>query len=317
MAVVSVEELWPGRDGEDNVNRKRTYTRTFLAITDNVADDATVVGADHRIPRLGAFHPNDPFSWVVKNQPRQSDDSPTLWTVTISYGTDLPEVMARESQQVDENGESQAGDVAKDPSSRAENPLDRQPSWRVDYEQATEVCEEDWQGFPILNSAGDPFDPPLEKEVSYRVVSVSFNVAGINFDLLDQFDDAINNAPWKGRPAYTWRITGLNYESAMENGISFWKVSMRFKYKAKGWLRRVIDRGFREIQTTGSAGAGTLATKLVRIMDKTTGGYPTEPQLLNGSGVRLPDTDADGKRTPPVFLTFHTFAEKNFNALGI
>lgn len=305
MGVVYVEELWDGRGGEDGIERKRKYTRRFEVRTDTYADDATTVGNSPLLPRNGQRHPMDAYALLVKIRPEGTADDPTLWTVSCDYDTEIPRAQARESQKIDPDT-GQSKESGQDPQTRPENPLDRPATYKVSHEQTSEVVEDDNAGSPILNSADDPFDPPLEEERSYAVVTVSKNYAVVEFDWLELFVDSINSTRWRGRAPFTCRMIAIEYEPAQENNVSFWKVQFRIKIRKQLWLKKVIDRGFREKIPTGP---GTF--KWERITDPGTGAFPTEPQLLDGNGRKL--TAGSG----PVFRTFHTKPEKSFNQLGI
>src|SRR5687767_9681775 len=89
MAVVSVNEL-PGVEGGVNDKFETEYTRKFQVITSSPLDGPVAVIAPTGIPRIG-----DPYltsteqdlTAIAKEiRPKQDDDNPKRWEVTVTYG---------------------------------------------------------------------------------------------------------------------------------------------------------------------------------------------------------------------------------------
>ncbi len=309
MSVSYVKELFEGRRASDSQERRRTYTRVYEVRTTDPNDSGYVAGGASGLPRGGDAHPDDNAAFVVKNDPAQHSEDPTLWTVTIEYDTQLSNTaIGKESQQVDSSGETTTNpDSPSEAGQRQENPLSRPPTYSVSHEKVQEVVEYDYNGDPILNSAGDPFDPPPMREVSYPVLTIKKNMVSFTYTMLEQYQDAVNSATWRGFEPGKVKIDGINWESAFENGITYWVVTFVFKVRYKGWRLRLLDTGFNELI---AAETDRPAYKR-RIKDKD-GAYPNEPQLLNGDGQRL------GADEAPVFLEpKQIFRELPFAALGV
>lgn len=343
--VVSVDELWQGRGGSDGITRQRNYTRVFEVRTDNPFDDATVAGGPQArllgLPGNGFPYPLDAFALVVAIRPDQHPDDPTLWTVTVEYSTDLPRRQAAETQTFDPaTGESKESPTGRDPTARPENPLDRDAVFEVDYEEATEIMTHTPAGFPILNCADMPYDPPAEDENSYPVVLVTKNLAVVQFDWLDQFVNSVNSVKWMNRPVRTCRIKNLGYKPMSENGVNFWQVHFRIKIKPQKWDRLLPEVGYYEKVSDGAGGFNRQK------IDKPAGSgvYPDEPQPLNGnrvgvvaeldffgqptgimdiSGVTLDGSSGRGEAITDtgaaklVYTRWRLKPEKDFSALGI
>lgn len=344
MAVLSVWELWEGRGGTDGITRRRDYTRVFEVRTSSPYDDATVAGGPQArglgLPGNGAPYPLDLFARVVRVNPAQHAADPTLWTVTVEYSTDLPRRQAAETQGFDpKTGESKESATGK--GDRPENPLDRDPVYEVDYEEATEVVTHTPAGFPVLNSADMPYDPPVEDERSYAVVTVTKNLAVVQFDWLEQFVDSVNSVKWMGRAVRTCRIKSLSYRPASENGTNFWQVRFRIKVRPQKWDRLVAETGYYE---KVSDGAGGFNRQPIPAATDGAGRPIDEPRLLNGnrvgvvqeldwlgrptnvmdiSGVTLDGTSGRGSAVPNtgaaavVYTRWRLKPEKDFSLLGI
>lgn len=187
--------------------------------------------------------------------------------------------------------------------------------------EGAEVCP--------MNSAGVPFDPPLEKEENIKVIRFSRNVRAYNGDLHDEFQDAINSENITVRKnAYrfvnTWRkhtalIKNIDAVHQFANGLSFWKEAIEVWVKRSTWIREVVDRGLARRQWEGDLND---AGKTISASDNPEGfpfvsrlkdaaGYPiTEPILLDGDGQPL----LEGR--PPVFIKYRTNPEKPFARLS-
>lgn len=350
MAVVSVDELWAGRTGSDGITRQRDYTRVFQVRTSSPADDATVAGGPQArllgLPGNGYPYPVDAFSRVVKIRPDQQAEDPTLWLVSVDYSTNLPWPQARETQGFDPaSGESKESPTGLDPTARPENPLDRDPVYEVDYEEATEIVTHTAAGFPVLNSADLPYDPPLEDERSYAVVTVTKNLAVVKFDWLDQFVDSVNSVKWMNRPVRTCRIKNIGYRPKSENGVNFWEVRFRIKIRPQKWDKLVAEAGYYEVVSDGSGGwnrpqipvpsdaagrevAGPYPLNGNRVgvvaetdyLGQPTGVMDISGVTLNGrSGRGSALATAGGTGGPPqlVYTRWRLKPEKDFSALGI
>lgn len=288
MAVVYQKELFEGRSGGDNLERKRNYVRVYEVRTDDVNDDAYTVGAGggtgDTIPRNGEPHPSDTFAVMVDIDAMQSSADSTLWLVTCRYSSDLPADQQREALTYDSAGlpsefpgatsGSGGGQATREP-----DPRDRPPQFEVDWEREMEVVERDINGDWITNSANDPFDPPVMAEVVYPVITITKNVA-IDSPVLDianqqEWQDSTNSdSPW-GLPEKTLRIVRIRHSSAVENDIAYAVVSMSLKINRKTWVKRLKDVGYRDLDG-------------VWFTDPKTQALPADPRPLDGAGFEQP-----------------------------
>ncbi len=316
MAVVHVEELWPGRGGKDGIEKKFTHTRIFEVKTDDPADDEMTAGAAEGLPRNGDAHPNNDRAAMIDIDCQNSDDDPTLWLVVCTYSTEIPGNQARETAGYDPTSGASiptgGGGEGTDPYQRAENPLDRPATYRVDWESTTEICTEGTFGAAIKNSAGDPFDPPPQVEVSYPVITIEKNYPIgdpiLNLDVQDEYQDAVNLDAWHGIDAGKCRFVGLNVIYGFENGVRFGRVTFRIKIRKKGWLLRLVDCGFREF-VPGSL-TPPPADKMEPIRDEH-GVEVAQPVPLDGAGRKLTPGAA------LVYLEFSIYTEKLYAPLGL
>lgn len=295
MAVVSVEQLFEGRSGSDNLERKRDYVQTWEVLTDDDQDDATVAGGTALLPRNGESHPNDPWAVMVAIDPVQDSASPRRWIVTCRFSSSVPTDQQREALTYDSSGVpsenagySTGGGTGGggNQMSREDNPLDRPAQISMTWEKASEVLRRDQAGVAIKNSAGDPFDPPPMVERSYPVLTIKKNIP-LTSDFLKienqvDYQEAINSdTPW-GRTEGTLTFSDIEYSSEIENGIAYAAASLRIRVRWQGWDLELVDAGHRESAANGGRWFGK---------DPETGATPDAPRMLDGAGAELPQGD--------------------------
>jgi hypothetical protein len=274
MAVVEVNELWDGRGASGTFKRQRQYTRTFEVVTDDARDGPIVVSEASGLPKFGFPYitPNesDLGALVVSIDPQQDVETPHLWKVTVKYDSklDFPE------------GQQPPGKDKKDPKNRSESPLDRPPKYQVGFVKTMRPWIVDGNGKAIVNSAGRPFDPPLEEDIAYLSLRVTVNKAAFWADQAAALIYSVNKKAWFGLPARMVKIDGIEADSQYENNVGFWQVIWtllinREVWQAQGdapylggqgWDRRVLDCGYEELADT--PGGGPPAKFHKKITDK-------------------------------------------------
>jgi hypothetical protein len=267
MAVVSVREIWNGRKGSADEKAVREYDRVFRVVTNSSLDGALT--AETAVdPFLGIRIPNLFSSYIEPNgitfdltaiarkiEAGQDDADPLTWLVTVSYSnhTDQPEL----------------GNP---------NPLLRPAEIKWSFAQFQRIADIDQFNNPVVNSAGEPFDPPLEKDDSRPVLVITRPEAGIDPGLFYQYRDAINSDPFFGAPAGTAKVQSIEATRRFENNFYFWDVTYTIHFRPDGWDLNVLDQGYNALDANGQP--------TVRILDKY-GQALAKPALLNGLGQKL------------------------------
>lgn len=286
MGVESVYELWSGRSGEDGIERKRDYTRCFEVRTTVNTDDGTVAGGSQAramgLPGNGAAYPTDVYARLIKIRPSQNDVDPTLWTVSCDYSTTLPggskggTTQSQEAHDLDpETGETKP---KPDSGTRAENPLDRPAAYKWSHEKHTQPATHTWDGIPILNCADEPYDPPIEAKRSLGVLTVTKNYSFINMEWLDRFVDAVNISRFYGRAKRTWFMDGIDADSQVSNGVSYYQVVFRMLYNRLTHDHTLMERGWREKKNV----AGIWTRVSIAVPTDTAGRASDHVPLLDG-----------------------------------
>ena len=330
-AIIEVREVLDGSALSQSRDGSRSRTRTYLVETDGTASMDDVTSASDGITSIPAW--GDPYisptgtldASIVATEKRVSSRAPTIYRVEVIYDS---QVTNAGSSSVPAGGTAQfgaggldslagtdgadgsgEGDLAQDggeagggatppaPPTFIPNPLLRPPeiSWGTRAEAA--VAEEDKDGEPITNSAGIPFDPPLEVEERIAVLTVVKNMARYNGIQMLEYIGRTNHARWLNQPAGKWRLADANADVVIEEGIAFWKVRLVFEYRAKGWKRRVLDAGYMQLNDAGDG--WTYCTDEL-------GNRVSRPVPLDGFGYQADPND------PAHYITFNLLDEANF-----
>lgn len=279
MAVIDIEEIWQGREGDDDT-KVRTHTRVWRARTNDPLDDDVVVMAAVPVSP-GDPHPSDAGAYAIRSNARQ-DATRLIWLITVTYSSE------REI---------------------APNPLDDPAviTWNGEPFQRPLVVDKD--GKAVLNSAGDYFDPPIMRDDSRQLVNVVKNVGAVPGWILDYHDvvnsdtftvDGVSVSPGKGK--IKWIPIG---EWQERNEIAYRVLTIQIHLDKRGWNFKPLDQGYRYI-------LASIPTQRIRMPDAN-GASLTSPGLLNGTGQQLANPSPDNA----VFLDFEGYDEVPFGILPL
>jgi hypothetical protein len=278
MTITFIEEISEGRSA-NNTKGQRSYTRKFKLKSSANSEGPYAVGSNASLPRIGSLHPEDSFAWCVSLQVDQFSGR-FGWIVTANYSSE------RELSEVPTN----------DPAII---------TWSSEQFQRPAVFDKD--GNAIVNSAGDPFDPPNMMDDSRRVVTVTKNLTTVPAWILT-YQDAVNSDVFTvdgvSIGAGLAKIQSVSVgEVQSRNATSFRTVSFTIHLQKDGWLLEPLDAGFREIDYASGS--------LVNILNPGDSEQPSAPVPLDGSGAALDNPST----TNNVFLSFTVYETKVFSAL--
>lgn len=230
MAVRKFAELHGQRRTVENFSTSppeiKRY-RGFLVVTDDKTDGEDVVLAAAE-PR-GTEHPRDSYCLLVRRRALPIDDSPFAWRVLYEYSTNTTEL--------EEDGE---------------DPLSLRPKITQGTRFATVPHLFDAEtGEPLLNAAGDPFDPPQMREVSIPTLQIDKNFATRPY-FLKTFRDTVNDADLtvdgETYAAGTFRLRSATVESErFHNTFPYYKASVEFEIEPLGFETVVLNDGLNEL----------------------------------------------------------------------
>lgn len=267
------------RRGTDGIDGIRRYTRSFIFESSSDSEDEYAILSHPSAPQNGSVHPSDAGAFVV-SRTAECTDGRNGWLLTCEYSSE---------RQYSE-------DPTADPAAI---------SWTSEQFQKPAIQDKD--GDAIVNSAGDPFDPPNMMDDSRRIVTVTKNLATVPAWILT-YQDAVNSdaftvdgVPVTAGQAKMQRVDVGEVQS--RNGINFRPVVFQIHLQRDGWLLEPLDAGFRELDGTAR----------VNIANDGDGGQPAAPVPLDGSGGVLANPDAANC----VFLSFSVYNTAAFAALPL
>lgn len=230
-----------------------------------------------------SYHGESDTSIFLKRrevQPRHGAQGRTMWRVIGHY-----EPLEPQEQPDDSNPD----------------PFLRPVKYRLEHVTYTEVVDVDKDDKPIVNSAGQEFDEPLEQEKS-RMVLVADQIVPdlqtiINHNLT--WAGKVNSTPYRGGGPRMWFVHTIGSSDLLsESGVDYYVATWRLELNFDTWDRKVLNRGFKHYDNAADK-------KLVIAKDKD--GLPVnEPILLATDGTRLGD-GIDGN-----FLSFRVKDEVSF-----
>lgn len=203
-----------------------------------------------------------------------------------------------------------------------QSPLLRPMEFWSDFQTITEIVETDWDGNPIVNTAGQVFDEPLEEDDELEVFYFEKNyaTAGEIRALNQTYRRKLNAEPYAGYPIHHCMCLPIRMSRPKySNGTTYYTATGKIICSGKPWYREFVNRGFKHFADVDDGEGGTekkLVTASDPVIDENnlvTGRTPvTEPVLLTddsgGSGTegyRLGDEVGN-------ILTFRTRDEVSF-----
>jgi hypothetical protein len=275
MAVFSVNLVPGGRASTINEQFQRTYTRQFIVISDDITDDEYYVRT-HLGVSLFSAHPDDAGarlkSIVVQEGEPLTDargDSSghhgAKWMATLEYGLINPyETTATGS------------------------PEDQPVQVAINGEIYTQLADLDISGNPIVNAAGDPFDPPVERDQTRANIEITLNLTTLKSSgsnpiaTLLGYANLINSDVWFGFPVKTLKIQPPQIvpKYSQFSDVIYWRVTYQVAYNPDTWTKKIQNTGYRQLVTVSG-----VTTQQPILID---GAFATAPCYLDSSGHYLP-----------------------------
>lgn len=300
MSVTRVSMIGKGRRVSMDTLGLREYEANFLVFTDSYTDNqVTILGqignatpGPATIPSLGTtfnFHGNEDLGAKVVNydvSQEQGDKSSRLWMVTVRYSSST--------------GNLQGAGIT--------SPTARLPRYSFGFAQFTKVLEKDLDDKPVVNSAGMPFDEPVEIDQSRPLFRVSVNISVSKFyqaaQLLIDYQDAINSDVFWNYPAKTVKLQNMSIsEIKEEQGVYFHSVDCEFSINRDEWQPKVANRGRITKVLPGTQDPPEWGW----LREASTGDIIADPVALNANGTGVL------KEVNTIYLPFKGYKELPFN----
>lgn len=203
-------------------------------------------------------HPDNPSFLCKKLSAKQEIRAPLRWIAEADYDT-VP--ISKQQQEED-----------KDPLDRAAKIV-----WNtVKYQKA---IERDRDGYAILNSAGDYFDPPPLKDLSHWTATITKNVSVVPPGILT-WPDKLNSDTFTvdgvSVDVNAAKIMSVNVsELKIEGDEEYRTLTVALEFNKDLWRGKYLNQGFYQLD------AGTK--KRIQINGKDC----VSPQCLNSSGALI------------------------------
>lgn len=296
MAVLEIRESYKDRKCAITGQLERTAERTFFGITDDAFTSAMEVIDHPDVPRWGDRYvgPDDIRTniTVAEITVDQHPDDNKTWRIVVKYTSRLD---THPYQGTGDSG-GKGGNPKEEP-----NPTARPPQINYSSVKRQRPLEKDTDGNPVVNSAGDPFDPPLTYEEVLTGMTITANWLFFDPNLISAFTNAVNSTGWWGAAAKTWRCADLGASLEYEQGLFFYKVTGKFEYKSDKWNPvKVLNIGHRALDPTNPDG-------YLRITDGQ--GGTLARGLLDADGFQL-DAGLD-----PTYQEYTVYGSADFNTL--
>lgn len=299
MAVVSVTESGEGR----RINYRRQgrklvleLNRVFDIFTDYSGTAQLEVLCTSGLPKMNSSYLTpDEFISVVyaRNISAQQDsDNPFRWRAEVEYSSDTEIELA--GSNVGNNtggGGGGGGQLAADP-------LKRRPVVNFGTRVRKGIAEEDYSTPPqsYTNSAGEKFDPPVEKDVFNLLITISKNTAEFDEATSWQYIDAVNELPFKIQrpkvkgvlpvcfpyPRRSMRIIKWDGIESEDNDVVYYQNNLEIEIQFPNWDQEILNQGTFSISNDGAHSRLTPIDGL---------GIPNNGKImLDANGVALPNT---------------------------
>lgn len=282
-AVISVERIHTGRDGEWTTEG-RSYTATWRAITAEPVigpiDAMTSVFAT--LFPLGApyvsFYEYDYYATLKSISAKPENEPRTKWIITGKYDTQVK------------------------PGRRLNNPIEQSPTIEWDFGTYQKRIDNDRDDKAILNSAGEPPNPPYVE--TRRTLILRYTRSELSYNPITAMDylDHINSSSFLGAEALTVKLNKWlgkqKHFPAVGTfaGGEYWEVQYEFEWNPEGWDEEILDMGM--IDADGNH-------------IKTENKYPVTHPVLLKDGFKKEPTD------PPQYITVKRFPLADLNALNV
>ena len=280
MAVTVLGERAKERKAKINDKGEREYRRVFVArSTNKLTDGPRTIRTASGIPQIGTTYAvsatdTDNGARVVDIDPRPLDDGGCNWEVDVTYSSKFDD--------------SEAGN----------NPLSAPAEFSGSFARYSAPLVKDLTGAPVVNSAGEPFNPPVEIDDSRPVFTIKRNEGSYNLQRRIDYQDAVNSDVFLGIAVGLVKVSNISFVRKFHNALEYYEMTYEFECRREGWLVSILDIGLNE-----KIPPATVLTPI----------YETNgvPQLLNGQGRKLTPGLA------PVFLPFVGYKRLPFAALGL
>ncbi len=294
MGITATNMIWDGRRGQEDLDKdEREWTVAWRVQTDDPTIGPKQIRDEIRVQAVDYYSYTDDEvdtdSWLRKIEVHQDQDDPLFWIGLATYSNEewnLDPLLRPAEVFID--GVPFNSPLVTELSIDANND---------GFFTGAEI------GRTVLNTATDPFDPPIEVDDSKTTIRIVRNEAVFTASYHKEWNNTVNKTAFRGFAIGTLKL-GLASQNQWERGVEYFKVTYTLQEhggRDEGgnplkWDPHILNRGFRY----RVSGAGAL----IRALD---GGTPvSQPVMLAANGDKLA---ADGT---PIYLDFVGYKPQEF-----
>lgn len=298
--------------GEFSIGQAGKAVEIWTLVADNYNYTTEDVRNSGVFPEVyTTFHAQNPRLRLQPIEVAQDADNPALFICTVTWSSEKLDPKEKDEEE--------------------DSPLDRRPRITVKTGHMKEVKHIDVKGKEKVNTAGDLFDPPIESNASYVIITIRKNVV-VFPDWVFEFSDAVNSEDFdiKGRTilaGHAWIASIELGEENTDGAIAYCEATIEIHVKKKRearaegedeediptpWKTEVLNEGLIELVPKSPSGFNRVR---VTVMDDS-----VPPASINSPGpVPL---DEDGAKLDPVtiynafYVVFQDHLELDFNDIS-
>jgi len=256
-----ITEDWTRRVYNQSPDGRWTAVLEFLVASAFPGDVVNELVALSLAPRQGSSHPFNAF--LLATDPKARREGFNLWRVAVGYQI-IPAILG----------------------SLDGNPLNAPTRIRYEHGEQSYPVDHDFNGNPIVNSAGDGFSSNFNDTMPTRFFTFISNRRGYYLSDSIAYEDMTNSSDWTVQGvtfgAGTCKCLTLGPEGEWTGNAQYVPIAYRFEFNPKGFKLRVLDQGRRAYYQPIDANGGEDPV-LAGIVDSANEAT-TVDVLLDGNG---------------------------------
>lgn len=250
-----MEKIGASRSIDENYTRGGSQSyRAYFTPTDDevyVQEHLSLTGAGGTSIGIYSEHPSDSFALVVKitvatetgeietytdrtNPSNTNNGEECLcWAITLDFGPWNP------LEHTDTG-----------------NPVDQPLRFKLNWTNYPKLATLDKDGNPILNTAYQPYDPPIEIDGYRGLLTVYRNEATPSLVALISNESYVNASAWNGFAARTVKVTPIalpERQYSQFTGEIYYPMEYPFEIDSNTWDKNIVNAGLAQINPTMTA----------------------------------------------------------------
>lgn len=315
MAIVGIAKpIGQGRIAEEGENGFKRFTRTYIVQTNSATDGPNTVLSAPGLPVLADPYDGHPTAICISRNPQPIANTRLAWHVEVEWSTHSVD---RDENPLNTKPEIEFGfEAIEEPipgSLKAGiDPLGADPNVASDADGKPITGPSAWWSEGVVNSAGDPYDPPATRPNYYPVIRYARNQASFTARDAILYGNTTNLTTWNGLyPRQVWlkpieATNAVQYAAGIDQpDILYWRVRYTFVLKAETWILQLLNIGPNYLSLP-KTNPNTIRFRFLR------DGQPVH-DLLQNDGTKY----AKGATKTPTYTRVRVLREVDFTPLNI